>query len=686
MSDRQQLVEHGVGLCLWGIGLVSGATAVAGLVSVAAMGNIFLDRLRRCPRHLATRATRNIKAMLAERGEFSDTGIAVAAAILAEDRGAIEIDLDLLTSAEARRNYPDALYDQVFRHAPPPEEDGVADILRAVIREAFRELRKDDEYNKIFVQEGLNDLDEKIDALSDQLEGVKATLYEAVKVTVDEREELASLRSERQLLMALVKSYSPETGEDFMAAFLNIQSALATAAKRLELGTLPSNAGEAVDGLLAEIRGLNRAGNTMGAMERLRQSAERRKEERERQKAADARILEEAIAQAELIADAEAYAEFTLELASLDTDDPEALYTDMRTRLLARYEEGARSGVLFILLSAARLAHACLSIAPTPLAQAHSANDFGDILRVYGSRRAGPEAAEILRLSEDAFTLASNLFEEMDVAEDWAAAQSNLGAVALEQAFRAGGDERRAYFEKALAAFDACLAIVTCESVPKLWASAQLNRAAALHRLHDPEAEDGGTLEEAQRALDAAGETFQGLGEMGNYASALNNRAAISLERADDFEGDERRTHLEAALASYDEAASIRESEDNAHAWAQLQNNRGTVFRYLAGVADAEDSAKEMLGQSAEAHAAALSIYAPEDQPVGWAMAQKGLAIAKASLTDVWLNGPSKRLLEEALEHAEAALSVHDAEHMPGRHDDTRELRDMIVEALKALE
>ncbi|MEL6550643.1 MAG: hypothetical protein AAFQ54_10410 [Pseudomonadota bacterium] len=55
----------------------------------------------------------------------------------------------------------------------------------------------------------------------------------------------------------------PDTGDDFAGAIVHVTRALATAARQLDRAALPSNLDEGVDTIIAEVRGLNRAGDTL---------------------------------------------------------------------------------------------------------------------------------------------------------------------------------------------------------------------------------------------------------------------------------------------------------------------------------------------------------------------------------------------------------------------------------------
>lgn len=630
MSNQQQLAEHGVGFCMWGIGLISGSTALAGLASVAVVGTLFRENLRRCPRHLSKAAIGSIKQMLTESGEFSEEAIATAAGILAEDRGKISVDTDLLRSWEARQDFPAALYKQVFASAPPPEEDGIADILRAVIAEAFTELRKDETFNKLFTQESLVAIEGKLDTMEERL-------IEAATLNVEEREELASLRTERKFLISIVQNFVPDAGDDFAGALASITSALATAAKRLDLGTMPSNTGEAVDAIVAEVRRLNREGDTRAAMSKLREDTARRRAERERRIAEDTRILDETIAQAELVNDAEAYAEFQLEKVQLTTPDAEDAWKALNSSRSERFQTSERLKAPFHLDAAIAVARACVDIAPTPYLRAGSLNNLAMAVGVRGKRAKGDESVSLLAEAVGYYDQALIDFSLKEFPVQWAMTQGNKGNVLSNQGARRSGDEGIALLKLAVEAYDAALSVNTQERDAIAWARHHINKS--------------GTLRELASATPGP----EGLALFASAEDALN-----------------------AAL-------QVFTPKDHAMEWGAAQLNLGNVRTNLAEQTQTTEKLTH-LGNAIAAFEASLTVFSQSEYPVPWATAQKNLGIAKRALSSQQAMEHRRRALEEAHGHIEAALGVFDEDHSQFEHSSCSRIREGIQKDLAALQ
>ncbi|MEM6897668.1 MAG: hypothetical protein AAF576_09805, partial [Pseudomonadota bacterium] len=427
-----------------------------------------------------------------------------------------------------------------------------------------------------------------------------------------------------------------DAGEDFEGALASITSALATAAKRLELGTLSTNQGEAVDAIISDVRRLNRAGDTKGAMARLSEDAARRRAERERRIAADSRVLDEAIAQAELVNDAEAYAAFQLEKIQLGTPSAEEQFHQLRAIFIDRYQNGLRTGAPFLLTSAIDLARQCESVAPTAYLKAMAKNDAGIALQNQGTRTAGARGSELLAQAVAAYDAALEIRTEQDRPVQWATTQNNKGTALRDQGIRTEGVRAAALLAEAVEAYDASLQVHTRTAHPLNWAMTQNNK--------------GGALEE------------QGIRTDGAWGTAL----------------------LAKAVEAYDAALEIYTRRDHPVEWAITQNNKGNALRYQGTLTEGAPGAA-ILARAVAVYDAALEVRSRQHHPMRWAMTHLNLAMAK----EAWARHDSaqdlRALLQEALAHVDAALNVFDPEHMSYNHAKATRVRDRIRSKLDAL-
>ncbi|MEL7301575.1 MAG: hypothetical protein AAFM92_14430 [Pseudomonadota bacterium] len=204
MSRRARAIET-VKVCLWALSSATGSSSIAGAEKAFSKVSGFTKFIPGNEPEAASRAAAALTAMLESNAEFSDHALDIANALLREKAGAIRTDAALLKTPEARRDFPSALYAHIFAKAPPQDDDRVDDLLRAVIEEAFKELRKDDTFHTVFVQEGIIGIESRLESM---------------------------------------------------------ESRPIAAARQLDRGALTSYLDEAVDTIIAEVRALNHAGDT----------------------------------------------------------------------------------------------------------------------------------------------------------------------------------------------------------------------------------------------------------------------------------------------------------------------------------------------------------------------------------------------------------------------------------------
>lgn len=683
MSSKRDLAFQAVSFCLWGIGVSTGSSAITKIEKAFSKTKDLAKALSGAPKDPAVQAAQHLMEMLEDTLEFSDDSVALAAELLAEKEGAIRGETDLLKKTEARQDFPKALYDHIFTTAPPPQEGRVDDILRAVIAEAFKELRKDDTFNKLFIQEGLASVEAEIGAISAQ----QRQLLDAVELHVAEKTELATLRSERKLLIAVVEAYTPEATQlDFQSSLANITSALASAARRLDLSDTSTNQGDAVDAIVAEVRRLNRQGDTTGAMAKLREDAARRRKERERQNAADIRILDEAIAQAELVNDADAFAEFTLEKIQLGTPSAEDKFKQLCSVFIDRYQAGQRTAAPFVLASATSLMRQGITIAPTPYLWAMAQNDMAATLQHQGFLTEGAKGSAMLAEAIVAFDAALTVYTREDHPANWAMAQNNKGIALQEEGRRADGTQGAALLAQAVVAYDAALEVWSKEEHPTHWATTQTNKSIALQQqgIRTDGAPGAALLERAVAACDAALEVRTRKDHPEEWAAAQNNRGAALQEQGIRTEGPPGAALLAAAVSAFDGALEVYVREEHPVHWAGTQSNKGMALTYQGARTRGQEGA-ELLARAVAACDAALEVRTREDHLMRWASTQENLAIAKEGWAEHESADDPRQLLTEALSHVEAGLTVYDAEHMSYSHAQNTRLRDRLRAKLDAL-
>ena len=159
--------------------------------------------------------------------------------------------------------------------------------------------------------------------------------------------EVETLRTELKLTealaIALAYKYAEGNPTDLKGALAGLETALETAAKEFERGAVPSNLGEAVDKIIAKVDELNKAGDIDAADAAIQEELDRRTEERDRQKAEDERLLDKAIAQAQISGNAEAYAARLHQKIRLETPSAEDQFHALHTQAVALAQLGERT-------------------------------------------------------------------------------------------------------------------------------------------------------------------------------------------------------------------------------------------------------------------------------------------------------------------------------------------------------
>lgn len=159
MNNRQNLAEHGAGLCVWALAGLGVTANMTGAASLAVVGFIAFKTFKsyrkdRC----ISAAERAAKALTPQHG-MPERGIEAALRLIKELPKPVAIDPKLVKDAETRNDFPNTLYNHLFANTYVPKDDGVDKALRIVIAEAYEVLRLEDGIHKLFTQEALKELE-----------------------------------------------------------------------------------------------------------------------------------------------------------------------------------------------------------------------------------------------------------------------------------------------------------------------------------------------------------------------------------------------------------------------------------------------------------------------------------------------------------------------------------------------
>ena len=165
----------------------------------------------------------------------------------------------------------------------------------------------------------------------------------------------------------------------------------------------------------------------------------------------------------------------------------------------------------------------------------------------------------------------------------------------------------------------------------------------------------------------------------------LHNSLAVALQnQGSRTEGAAGAALLGQAVAAYRAALEVRTRADHPVRWATTMQNLAIALRNQGSRTEGAAGAA-LLGQAAEACRAALEVRTRAARPVDWAMTQENMALLEqARAAHDTCTNPAPHL-RAALDHATAALTVYDPDHMPYDHARATRLRDDLLAQLAAL-
>ncbi|ABD54781.1 hypothetical protein [Jannaschia sp. CCS1] len=473
-SDRQQLAEHGTGLCV--AGLAALGVSAPPLIPLAVLAAWGLDRFRSC-KDRRTRATIDTIVKQIEKSNPDHRAVAPALALLKDNRHKVTITAAHLANAETRGDFPNALYDIVFKGVSVPTDDGVEALLRMILTTAWQDLRLEDAYNKVFLQEGITALERdladgfsRIEAKLDQVQRVGSDTNQRVRsletMVSDLKDMLGSsktllspaaqdLTHQNELIEALASRYASETPDNLQTALLGMAQALETSASKRDSTAPHKGKGLDITTLSAELETLNSIGRLDDAQAALGAAAQAHN--------TDARALSElSITQAMLAGNSAAVAEVERKRC-MNNDGPQEVFEDLLMSTQSWCTSGQEKGIAFNLAVAIACArHACdwAQSAPNRFSASLSLGTaLLALARLDGHRAGLDEAARVLRsaLTDDS--------DDLDPT-DRVSARVTLANILLELSERISGDYR--YPEAAILAKDA-LTLCDRQTGPRLW-------------------------------------------------------------------------------------------------------------------------------------------------------------------------------------------------------------------------
>ncbi|MCT4682772.1 MAG: tetratricopeptide repeat protein [Roseicyclus sp.] len=715
MSDRQQLAEHATGLGV--VGLATMGLNAAPLIPLAVLAAWGIDRYKSCSQR-KQRDTINRVVKQIEKANPDHRAVGPALALLKENRHKVAVSPTTLVDAEKRGNFPDTLYDIVFAGVGVPKDDGIEALLRMVLTAAWQELRLEDDYHKVFVQEsvtalerdlkdgfariearlgdikddtralraGQDDTHAMLQELLRRTGGFPAAVEQAATLSLHELKTLAQafgeteLASPPELLDFLAKKAEEYRAyratidglDDRVAAIQNLKGAAQDAAERLdfdEVETLLSRVDEVETGIAAETK-VARAKNALlrndpdTAFRLLSAAADSFASLDPLEPARRRAGYEDLLYQHGLsypgagLSRTEKMNRDALEICSRETDS--ALWARLQNNLgVALQTLGTRTEDSAALQDSVTALHAALEVytqQASPIDWAMAKNNLGASLSILGTRGNDNSA---LQDAIAIFRSVSEVYTQSANPMDWAMTQNNLGDALRNLGIRA---EDNAMLQDAITAFRSALKVYSQEESPMHWATTQNNLGATLRNL-GTRSGDRASLRDAVTAYRAALEVHTREASPMHWAMTQNN-LGIALRHLGANAGDAAALHH--AVTAYRAALEVYTREDSPMHWATTQNNLGNALQTL-GTRTGDTAA---LRDAVIAYRAVLEARKQEASPMDWAMTQNNLGNA---LQTLGTRAGDTAALQDAITAFHAALEVYTEEGTPFPHAQTME-------------
>ncbi len=564
MSERQTLAEHGTAFCLTALGLATGTAPV--LVPLAVLTTVAMEHWGACDAATLKRAKSAALEALKQSREVTDTDIAMASALLRNNRHNIKFDPARLTIAVQSGNLPQVLADDVFgTEGLKNHTEGTRTAVTVTLVAAFNAFRGTNAHQGGFTQAMVMALLEMQTRANNDLLAGQARLETAVLALSQQFAQTTQANAARasgitdDALIGLARRIAADVA-DPAAAFRELENAVEVAIRVQAEGRQGSNLGSFVDEVLRRVAALAAQNQYDTAASEIDAALD---QEQADSTARRIRLLDAGIAQDILRRDPESAARRLLQKADQEAGGAATVAT-LRALQDEWYERGRDKGLNFDLSIAIELSN-------LTMLRANGSDDRGAILNILGNalRTLGQREAGTARLEEavSAHRAALTELKQDRVPLDWAMTKNNLGLALWRLGEREAGKAR---LEEAVAAYRAALMEQRKDLVPVQWAATQNNLGLALWRLGEREPGKA-RLEEAVAAC----------------------RAALTERKQD------------------------REPRD----WAMSQMSLGTALKALgereAGIARLEEAVI--------AHRSALTEFRREREPLDWARTQNNL-------------------------------------------------------------
>jgi tetratricopeptide (TPR) repeat protein/pimeloyl-ACP methyl ester carboxylesterase len=497
----------------------------------------------------------------------------------------------------------------------------------------------------------------KIDQLPDE---VADKVTEKVTQVLAARGEAAAV--ERQTIIELARRLKPNEALNVDQAVTEVTAAVDRYLDLERKGASPSNLGDLVHAVYAEIAERNRHGDFDGAAQVADKAfAELQRAEAERREASmrsSIAILQAGLEEQLLRRDAATAAQRVRMMAELEhPDDAAARFSTLRGTFDIFFRDGKDKGVNLNLEVAIEIARLAQASAYDRESRGTALEYLGLALTVLGERETGTahleQAVAALQAALDGRT------RDRDPLT-WAMAQTNLG-----NALQAlGGRERNTERLKgAIEAFHSVLQVYTLEREPLEWARTQNNLGIALSSLGQLE-DDTTRLEQAVEAFRSALQVYTREREAPLWAKAQNNlgsaRMALGALLIELGELECGTAHLENAIEAFDSLLQERTRQREPLGRADTQLNRGIALRILGE----RDTNSARLQQAVKAFRSALLEYTDEREPRQRATTQDNLGDALRMLAE---REGNRTRWEQAIKAFRSALLGYTREREP-RH------------------
>lgn len=371
--------------------------------------------------------------------------------------------------------------------------------------------------------------------------------------------------------------------EDFDTALRELERAIGIAARLERESKLPSNSGDQITRVLAELSRLN-------GENRLDDGASMVMDAFDRLEAERARLIEIGLEQDILRRNVEGTAKWVV--TQVLTEHAVGRFPALRAEWERWYERGRDKGLNFDLEVSVHLARASLTHASDADDRGAGENDLGLALKILGDRRG---SEDLLHQAITAYRAALTERTQDRVPLGWAMTQNNLGT-ALKTLGERRGDED--LLDQAVAAYRAALTERTQDRVPLEWAGTQNNLGIVLQTLGQRRGSED-LLDQAITAYRAALSEYTQDRVPLEWATTQNN-LGNALQTLGERRGSE--DLLDQAITAYRAALTERTQDRVPLNWAKTTANIGIL----------ELSVHDLTGDTARLRAARDAVAAAD--------------------------------------------------------------------------